>query len=242
MKGKIFITGIGPGSRELLTPEAKVSIFNAHVIVGYKTYIHLIEDLIQDKQIISNGMRKEKERCGAAIEKALEGNIVTVISSGDSGIYGMAGLVYEMAGEAAIEIQVVPGVSASNAAAALLGAPLMHDFATISLSDLLTELPVIEKRIEYAAKGDFVICLYNPMSKTRKEPFNRCYDILQTALKPETPVGMVRNAYRENQEVVITYLNKLKEHTIDMVTVLIIGNSQTKIINGKMVTPRGYRV
>lgn len=211
------------------------------MIVGYKPYLALVEDLIEGKALVSSGMKEEMPRATAAIEAAQAGARVAVISTGDAGVYGMAGLVLELlpAGSP-VTVEIVPGVTAASAAAACLGAPLMNDFAVISLSDLMTPLPVIERRLRAAAEGDFVIALYNPRSHRRHEPFARALAILRAARDSETPVGLVRDALREGQQVTVTTLGALDETAVDMLTTVIIGNSGTFVKDGRMVTPRGY--
>ena len=259
LKGKIFVVGIGPGSAEHLTQKARTALYEADVIVGYKTYINLIKCIAGGKEIVSTGMTQEVDRCKAAIELAEKGKKVAVISSGDAGIYGMAGLIYELIscrggsvtrpgqgtalplpdaemGLSVHDIEVIPGVSALNAAAAVLGAPLMHDFAAISLSDLLTPW------VEAVAMADFVICIYNPKSSGRVEQIGIARDLILKYRKPDTPVGIVKNAMREGQKVVITTLADMLNHDIDMLTTIIIGNSTTYVIDGVMVTPRGYNI
>ncbi|MCX7923581.1 MAG: precorrin-3B C(17)-methyltransferase [Clostridia bacterium] len=242
--GKIFVVGIGPGGMEDMTPRAKNAIENSDIIIGYSTYIDLIKDCFQGKQFISSGMTREVERCTLVLEKALEGNTISLVSSGDSGIYGMAGIMLEIANKSQekVEVEVIPGITAATAAAAVLGAPLMHDFAVISLSDLMTPWELIQKRLEYAAAGDFVTCLYNPKSKNRSEYIGIARDIMLKSRKENTPVGLVRNAGRQNETHTITTLAQMLEHEIDMFTVVIIGNSQTYIENGKIITPRGYKI
>ncbi|MBI5233867.1 MAG: precorrin-3B C(17)-methyltransferase [Deltaproteobacteria bacterium] len=263
MKGKIFIIGIGPGSAEHLTQRARTALYESDVIVGYKTYVNLIKCIAGGKEILSTGMTEEVDRCRAAIELAEKGKKVAVISSGDAGIYGMAGLIYELVssqqsavsshplhqgegrGEGGVrvhDIEVIPGVSALNAAAAVLGAPLMHDFAAISLSDLLTPWELIQKRIEAAAMTDFVICIYNPKSSGRTEQIGIARDIILRHRKPDTPVGIVKNAMREGQKAVVTTLADMLNHDIDMLTTVIVGNSATYVADGVMVTPRGYNI
>jgi precorrin-3B C17-methyltransferase len=259
LKGKIFVVGIGPGSAEHLTQRARTALYEADVIVGYKTYVNLIKCIAGGKEIVSTGMTQEVERCKAAIELAEKGKKVAVISSGDAGIYGMAGLIYELVssrplplgegwGEGHVsrltshDIEVIPGVSALNAAAAVLGAPLMHDFAAVSLSDLLASWELIEKRVEAAAMADFAICIYNPKSSGRTEQIGIARDLILKHRKPDTPVGIVKNAMREGQKVVITTLAEMLNHDIDMLTTVIIGNSQTYVVDGVMVTPRGYKI
>jgi precorrin-3B C17-methyltransferase len=222
------------------------------VIVGYKTYLDLVQDLIKDKEILSSGMRQEVDRCARAAEVARDGKTVAVICSGDPGIYAMAGLVFEIIsaedrkigrseGTAEkIEVEVVPGIPALSSCAARLGAPLMHDFASISLSDLLTPWELIEKRLDAAASADFVIAVYNPKSKGRPENINRARDIIMRNRPGSTPVGIVKAATRENERVTLTDLDHMLESEIDMLSTVIIGNSQTFTWNGRMITPRGY--
>lgn len=243
-KGKIFVIGIGPGNLEHMSQRAIDAIKESEVVIGYKTYTKLVEDLIKDKEVIDSGMRKEVERCELTLNKALEGKIVSIISSGDSGIYGMAGIIHEVVyskGEN-VEIEVVPGITASNAAAASLGAPIMHDSCTISLSDLLTDWELIKKRLECAAMGDFVVCIYNPRSKGRVHQIEEAREIMLKHKKPETIVGIVKNAKREGEKIVITNLAKMLEEDIDMVTMVIVGNEKTYVSNSKMITPRGYKI
>lgn len=255
MKGKIFVVGIGPGSAEHLTQKARTALYEADVIVGYKTYINLIKCIAGGKEIVSTGMTQEVDRCKAAIDLAEKGKKVAVISSGDAGIYGMAGLIYELvvSGQQSVvsqektilatsDIEVIPGVSALNASAAVLGAPLMHDFAAISLSDLLTPWELIQNRVEAAAMADFVICIYNPKSSGRVEQIGIARDLILKHRRSETPVGIVKNAMRDGQKVVITTLADMLNHDIDMLTTIIIGNSTTYVIDGVMVTPRGYNI
>ena len=227
-----------------MTLRAKMAIEKSSVIAGYKTYIALLGKLSKGKELISTGMTHEMERARQAIEKAKEGYQVCLISSGDPGVYGMAGLVLELLKEdATLEVEIIPGVMASSGSAAILGAPLMHDFAVISLSDLLTDLKLIEERVKAAAKADFVIALYNPKSTKRTEPFKRAWQILMNYKSPQTPVGIVRNCEREKQEVSITTLkDMLTYEPIDMVTTIIVGNSQTYVKGKYLITPRGYSI
>jgi len=214
------------------------------VVVGYKTYIELIRPYITKQQIVSNGMRQEVDRCREAIRLAAEGHSVAVVSSGDAGVYGMAGIMIEcleQAGLLDIPLEIVPGITAATAAASMLGAPLMHDFAVISLSDLMTPWEVIEKRVRLAAEGDFIFAIYNPKSKGRTQHIETVREIILRFRRPETPVGLVREALRgEESSVQMTTLGDFTNHTIDMLTTVIIGNSQTRMIGPYMVTPRGY--
>ena len=216
------------------------------MIVGYNTYIKLLGDLTYNKEIIYSGMTEEIKRAKCSIEHAGRGRRVCVISSGDPGVYGMAGLVLELLKKNdlnKIEIEIIPGIIAATACAALLGAPLMHDFAVISLSDLLTDLELIKRRIELAAKADFVIALYNPKSAKRIIPFQKACDILLKYKSPHTPVGIVQNGYRRNQEVKVTTLKDMPSFKkINMATTIIIGNSKTYVKGRYMITPRGYNL
>jgi precorrin-3B C17-methyltransferase len=238
-----------------MVPEALQALVAAEVIVGYKTYLELISDLLEGKTVFSSGMRKELERCQAAIDHALQGRRVAIISSGDAGIYGMAGLVLDLCHERNLrlsnsatesgkgedfEVEVIPGVAALNAAASLVGAPLMHDFAAISLSDLLTPWEVIEKRLNAAASADFVLAIYNPRSKTRPHLLEKAQAILLEYRSPETPVALVRSAMRENEWKCLTTLAEIPLEEVDMQSVLLVGNSQTYLWHGWMITPRGY--
>jgi len=248
-QGRLRIVGIGPGDRDSLTPRAYQAVKGCRVIVGYKAYLELLDsdlsgDLLAGKEIISSGMTQELTRAGKAIEKALAGNDVCLISSGDPGIYGMAGVILELLGKegtAKIPIEIVPGVTAASSCASLLGAPLMNDFAVISLSDLLTDAKVIEKRIRSACQGDFVIVFYNPKSKKRIKPLEKAWQILLKYRSPQTPVGIVRNARRADEEVILIPLEKmLTIKQIDMGATVIVGNSKTFTKGRYMITPRGY--
>ncbi|MGB9854213.1 MAG: precorrin-3B C(17)-methyltransferase [Candidatus Bathyarchaeales archaeon] len=226
-----------------MTIKAKNEIENADVIVGYATYVNLVRALIKPKaEIISGKMREEVERAKVAVKKALENKEVAVISGGDAGIYGMAGLVLEVAEKEGVKvpIEIVPGVTAATAVAAKLGAPIMGDFAVISLSDLLTPWSQIEKRLKAAAEADFVIVLYNPKSRSRKEPLVKAHEILLKFRSSDTPVGIVRNVGRKGEQVVLTKVKEMLNHEIDMATTIIVGNSTTRILNQKMITSRGY--
>ena len=243
MAGKITVTGIGPGDVKDMTARAIEAIRNADVIVGYKNYIPYISELKQpDAVIIENGMKQERARVEKAIELAEAGKDVCVVSSGDSGIYGMAPLVYEMREEkgAEIEVEVIAGISAFQKAASLLGAPVGHDFCVISLSDLMTPWQVIEKRIKGAAMADFVTAIYNPKSIGRYWQLYRLKEIFLEERKGETPVGYVRQAGRDEEEVKLTTLEAFDPEDVDMFTVVIIGNSRSRIVDGKFLTPRGY--
>ena len=228
-----------------MTLRAREAVQEADVIVGYRTYTDLITELTKDKEVLSTGMMDEVRRCTQAVELAESGKKVALVSSGDAGIYGMAGLALEIIrerGGAPYPVEVIPGVPALAAAAAVLGAPLMHDFASISLSDLLTPWPLIEKRLDAAAAADFVICLYNPKSKGRTEQIGIAREIILRHRSGDTPVGIVKNARRVGEAVSITTLNEMLTQPIDMTTMVIVGNSNTSTFDQWMVTPRGYRI
>jgi precorrin-3B C17-methyltransferase len=247
MNGKLLVIGFGPGDEKHITERAKEAIQESDIIIGYKTYVDLVRGLISGKQIISTGMTEEVSRAQEAVKQAELGRKVAVISSGDAGVYGMAGLVYEVLIEkgwkrdSGVEVEVIPGISAINSCAALLGAPVMHDACTISLSDHLTPWSLIEKRIEAAAAADFVIALYNPKSGRRTRQIVEAQKILLKYRSPKTPVGLVKSAYRDTQKVVLTNLQEMLEHEIGMLTTVIIGNSSTFFYDDLMVTPRGYQ-
>ncbi|MEK6727321.1 MAG: precorrin-3B C(17)-methyltransferase [Candidatus Omnitrophota bacterium] len=245
-QGKLSIVGIGPGDLSHLSQRAKEAIAGSEVIVGYTTYINLLGNLTAGKKVISSGMTEEVYRAAQAIEQALEGKNVCIISSGDPGIYGMSGIALELLksnNAKRIKIEIIPGITAASACASLLGAPLTQDFAVISLSDLLVERKGIEKRLRLALKADFTIVLYNPKSRVRIKPLERAWGIIKQYRRPKTPVGIVKNAYRKDEEVKVTILKdapSLKD--IDMTTTIIIGNSRTFIKNSYMITPRGYNL
>jgi precorrin-3B C17-methyltransferase len=226
-----------------LTPKARSEIENADVVVGYGTYIKLIRAIIKKgAEVVSGTMGKEVERAKIAVLKAKEGQNVVMVSSGDPGVYGMAGIILEVAAQEKTDlpVEIVPGVTAATAAASKLGAPLVSDFAVISLSDLLTPWEKIERRLEAAASADFSIVLYNPKSEGRIEPLMKAYEIMLKHMRPETPVGIVKQAGRAGEEVIVTTLKELLNAKIDMVTTIIVGNTATKVIKGKMITARGY--
>ena len=238
---KIYVIGIGPGNLGEMSVRAAQAIEECNVIVGYKTYIELVAPLIEGKEIIQNGMRSEIERVRLAIEEAEdETNKVAIISSGDAGVYGMAGLAFKLAQDMDIDIEVIPGITASSAAASVLGAPLMHDYCSISLSDLLTPYELIEKRVHLAAEGDFVIAFFNPRSKGREGYLHYMMDVIKKHRDEKTPVGMVKCALRDGQEVYISTLGEFDCTLADMKSIVIVGNSNTYVKDGKMITPRGY--
>jgi len=236
------VVGIGPGDQAHLTPAAREALSAAEVVAGYGLYVELVRSLLGGKTLITTGMRREAERVRAAMGAAEEGRHVALVSSGDAGVYGLAGLVLEEMARCDLELpfRVVPGVTAALAAAALLGAPLAHDHAVISLSDLLTPQEVIERRVRAAADADFVLALYNVRSKTRTAPFAAALRILSGVRDPKTPVGIVRNAFRAGQERRVTTLERLTLDDADMLTLLVVGSSRTFVWRGWMVTPRGY--
>ncbi len=242
-KGKIFLVGIGPGSKEHMTPKAFDAIKNADVIVGYETYLNFVRDFLAGKEIVSKGMGQEIERARVAVQKAQEGKKVAIVSGGDPGVYAMASVIFEYLKEksAGIDAEVIPGITAASAAAALLGSPLGHDFAVISMSDLLTPWKVIEKRVAGAARSDFIIVIYNPKSSGRKWQIKKTHRILMKYKKADTPVGIVRNAMREGERVTVTTLEKMLDCEMDMLTTVIVGSSETFVFGDRMITPRGYK-
>ena len=241
---KISVVGIGPGGLDEMTPKARKAIEEAQVVAGYNTYINFIEKILGGKKIIGRAMMQEVERSQLAIEEALTGRNVAVVSGGDAGVYGMAGLVLEMILDLPEkdrpQLEIIAGVSAVNAAAAILGAPLMNDFAIISLSDLMTPWEVIQKRVLAAAQGDFVIALYNPKSKRRVTQLAEVQKILLRFREKNTPVGIVTNAGRDGESKIISTLENFTREEVNMFSLVIIGNSQTFVKAGYMLTPRGY--
>lgn len=248
MVGKLYIVGVGPGSHDHMTFRAKQVIVESDTIVGYDTYVGLVEDLIQGKEIHRYAMTQEVERAKQCIELAQSGKIVSLVSSGDPGIYGMAGLIYETLAEAGwdpksgLQVEVVPGVSALNSCASLIGSPLMTDFAVVSMSDLLVPWEIITKRVEAAAQGDYVIVIYNPSSKKRIHQLQDTRRLLLKYRKPTTPVAIIKGAYRESQVIVVTDLENMESHAdqLGMISTVIIGNSSTYNFKDLMINPRGY--
>ncbi|GKX51745.1 precorrin-3B C(17)-methyltransferase [Budvicia aquatica] len=238
----LTVIGIGPGSEAMMTQDAIAALKEADVVVGYKTYTHLVKPLVGDKEVIKTGMCKEIERCHLAIDLAEQGKNVAMVCSGDAGIYGMAGLILEIVTKQKrnVEVRLVSGVTASIAAAALLGAPLMHDFCHISLSDLLTPWDVIEKRVKAAAEADFVICFYNPRSRGREGHLAKAFELMAPWTSASTPVGVVKAAGRKKQEKWITTFGEMDYSNVDMTSLVIVGNKSTYISDGLMITPRGY--
>ena len=237
--GKLYVIGIGPGGLDEMTLRAVKAIEESDIIVGYTKYIEMVKDLIKDKEIFKTGMRGEEERCREALELSKDKK-VALISTGDSGIYGMAGLILEMRKDENVEI--IPGITASSAAGSVLGAPLMHDNCNISLSDLMTPYEDIKKRVRFAAEGDFVISLYNPKSKGRPHYLRECVDIIKEFRGEETPIAVVRNALREGESKEIFTLKDFNDEVVDMFSIVIIGNSKSYIKEGYFITPRGYKI
>ena len=239
----LYVVGLGPGGSRWMTWEARAALEQAEVLCGYTVYLDLIRGEFPDKEYFSTPMTQEIERCRAALERARSGRTTALVCSGDAGVYGMAGPVLELAPQfPEVEIQVVPGVTAALAGAAVLGAPLMHDFAVLSLSDLLTPWEVIRRRLELAAQGDFVLCLYNPSSRRRRDHLRLACDIVLVHRGPETVCGWVRNAGRAQEEHQVLTLGELREAQVDMFTTVFIGSAATRRIGDRMVTPRGYEL
>ncbi|MEG1953174.1 MAG: precorrin-3B C(17)-methyltransferase [Hydrogenoanaerobacterium sp.] len=239
---KLYIVGIGPGGADEITPRAAKAIAESDVIAGYTVYIELLAGQAEGKKLLATPMKQETERCCAALDEAEAGHTVSLVCSGDAGVYGMAGLAYELLGDRKnVEIEVIPGITAACSGAALLGAPLVHDFAVISLSDLLTPYELIEKRLRLAAEGDFVICLYNPSSKKRSDYLKKACDIILKSRGENTVCGVAKNIGRSGESGEVMTLAELKSTAVDMFSTVFIGNSSTKNIGGKMVTPRGYK-
>ncbi len=244
--GILYVVGIGPGAQDHATPAALKAIAESQLVVGYSTYIKLVRHLLEGKEIIKTGMTEEIGRARAAIERAREGATVSLISSGDAGVYGMAGLVFQVLKEMgwkrgdSPELRLIPGMTALNSCASLVGAPLVHDSCSISLSDLLTPWPVIERRIEAAARADFVIGLYNPASGRRTRQIVDAQAIIRRHREGNTPVALVKSAYRDMEHVILTDLENFLDYEIGMLTTVIIGSSNTFMFEGYMVTPRGY--
>lgn len=245
-KGTLSIVGIGPGAKDHMTPAALVAICAADLVVGYSTYIKLVKELLVGKEIVKTGMTEEIGRARAAVERARDGGKVAIISSGDAGVYGMCGLVFEVLKEMgwkrgdSPELHIIPGMTALNSCASLVGAPLGHDFCAISLSDLLTPWAVIERRIEAAAAADFAIGLYNPASGRRTRQIVLAQQIIRKYREGTTPVGLVKSAYRDLEDVILTDLDTFLEYEIGMLTTVLVGSTNTFLFEGYMITPRGY--
>jgi precorrin-3B C17-methyltransferase len=248
MTGKLYIVGVGPGHHDHMTFRAKQVIEESNTIVGYETYVNLVEDLIAGKEVHRYAMTQEVERAHQCIDLAKSGKIVSLVSSGDPGIYGMAGLIYEVLAEEGwdrkngLYVEIVPGVSSLNSCAALVGSPLMTDFAVVSMSDLLVPWEIIVKRVEAAAQGDYVIVIYNPSSKKRIHQLQDTRKILLKYRSPTTPVAIVKGAFRESQTIVLTDLENLENHAdqLGMISTVIVGNSSTYMYKDLMINPRGY--
>lgn len=249
MAGKLYIVGVGPGHHDHMTFRAKEAIAESDTIVGYTTYVNLVEDLIAGKDVYRYAMTQEVERAHQCIELAKSGSIVSLVSSGDPGIYGMAGLIYEVLAksgwnpDADLPVEIIPGVSALNSCSAIIGSPLMADFAVLSMSDLLVPWEIITKRVESAAAGDFVIVIYNPASKKRIHQLQDSRNIILKYRKPETPVAIIKGAYRDSQTVILTTLDDLPKHSehLGMISTVIVGNSSTYTYKDLMINPRGYK-
>ncbi len=240
---RLFIVGIGPGNKENMSMEAMDAMESSHILVGYTKYIQLVKSLFPEKEVFTNGMKQEVDRCRKAMELANEGKTVAMICSGDAGVYGMAGPLCQLSPEyPEVEIVVVPGITAALSGAAVLGAPLTHDFAVISLSDLMTPWEKIEQRLACASQADFCIAIYNPSSRKRADYLQKACQIMMKYKSPETICGTVQNIGRQGQTSEIMTLDELQYRDTDMFTTVFIGNSSTEIINGRMVTPRGYKI
>ncbi len=242
-QGKLYIVGIGPGAVEHLTKKAEKALLGSEYVVGNGTYLDQMAEVIKGAKIIRSGMGSEVERARKAIELSKE-HVVSIISGGDANVYGMAGLVLEVAEkEGDVDVEIIPGVTALSAAASLLGAPVVSDFAVISLSDLLTPTDVIERRLNGAAEADFVIAIYNPKSRNRRQNFGKAIEIIRKYKSDGTPVGIVKNATREGETVIATTLGKIMDYneTIDMSTLVLIGNSESRLWGNRIITPRGYQ-
>lgn len=238
--GKLYVIGIGPGGLEHMTLRAKEAIEESNIVVGYNKYIDMIKPLVENKELFSTGMRGEEARCRKALELSKEDNTVALISTGDSGIYGMAGLILQMQKDENVEI--ITGVTASSAAGSVVGAPLMHDNCNISLSDLMTPYELIKKRVRNAADADMIISLYNPRSKGRPHYLREAIEIIKEYRDLNTPVAVVRHAFKRGQEYKLFNLENFDEEVVDMFSIVIVGNSQSFVKEGKFITPRGYDV
>ena len=239
---KLYVTGIGPGEYEQMTLKAIHAMEKSEVIIGYTVYVDLVKEHFPGKEFLTTPMKKEVDRCVMAFEEAKKGKVVSMICSGDAGVYGMSGLMYEVGvNYPEVELEIIPGVTAATGGAAVLGAPLIHDFCLISLSDLLTPWEKIEARLLAAAEADFVVCLYNPSSRKRSDYLQKACDLMMQYKSPETVCGIVSYIGRDGEHYEVMDLKTLRDTKVDMFTTVWVGNSQTKEINGKMVTPRGYR-
>lgn len=249
LTGKLYVVGVGPGDHNNMTFRAKKAINESDTIIGYETYVNLVKDLIDNKDVYRYSMTQEVERANQCIELAKKGKIVSLVSSGDPGIYGMAGLIYEILAESNWDpkndfiVEIIPGVSALNSCSSLIGSPLMTDFAVLSMSDLLVPWEIITKRVEHAAQGDFVIVIYNPSSKKRIHQLKDTRQIILKYRSPNTPVAIIKGAYRESEEIVITTLENMENHSdkLGMISTVIIGNSSTFNYKDLIINPRGYK-
>ena len=249
MSGKLYIVGVGPGHHDHMTFRAKQVIGESDTIVGYETYVKLVEDMIDGKDVYRYAMTQEVERAHQCIDLAKDGKIVSLVSSGDPGIYGMAGLIFEILAESGwdpkndLQVELIPGVSALNSCASIIGSPLMTDFAVLSMSDLLVPWEIIVKRVEAAAQGDFVIVIYNPASKKRIHQLQDTRKLLLKYRKPSTPVAIIKGAFRDSQTVVMTDLENMENYAdkLGMISTVIIGNSSTYNFKDLMINPRGYK-
>lgn len=239
---KLYVIGIGPGEYEQMTLKAIHAMEKSEVIIGYTVYVDLVKEHFPGKEFLTTPMKKEVDRCVMAFEEAKKGKVVSMICSGDAGVYGMSGLMYEVGvNYPEVELEIIPGVTAATGGAAVLGAPLIHDFCLISLSDLLTPWEKIEARLLAAAEADFVVCLYNPSSRKRSDYLQKACDLMMQYKSPETVCGIVSYIGRDGEHYEVMDLKTLRDTKVDMFTTVWVGNSQTKEINGKMITPRGYR-
>ena len=237
----VYVVGLGPGESRFLTEQARAALAASDVLCGYGVYVDLVSPLYPDKEVFTTPMTRERERCRWALETADGGRTVAMVCSGDAGVYGMAGLVLELAESyPEVEVEVIPGITAALSGAAVLGAPLGHDFCVVSLSDLLTPWETIARRLRCAGEGDFALCLYNPASRRRRDHLRRACDILLEHRAPDTLCGWVRNIGRPGQEHRLLTLAQLREEEVDMFTTVFVGSSATRRISGRMVTPRGY--
>lgn len=238
----IYVVGIGPGGLDEITPRAMQVIKSCDVVAGYEKYIELLRPELGGKILFTSGMGDEVGRCKMSLKFAQQfGKSVAIVSSGDAGVYGMAGLMLEVAADSGQEVQIIPGITAANSCAAILGAPLMNDYVVVSLSDLMTTWDTIEKRLTAACMGDFVVCLYNPASKHRLDHFRKACRILLEHKPPETPAGYVRNIGRDGQTHEVMTLWEIRTRKLDMFCTVIVGNSQSCILDGKIITSRGYK-
>ncbi len=242
-KNKIYIVGMGPGDQAMMTGSALAALKEAEVIVGYAVYIDLLKGSFPEKEMLSTPMKQEEKRCRLCFEKAREGKKIALVCSGDAGVYGLASLMFEVGREyPEIELEVIPGITAACSGAAVLGAPLNHDFCVISLSDLLTPWEKIERRLRAAAEGDFAIAIYNPSSHKRKDYLKRACDILLETLEPDRACGYVENIGRSGTKMVVCTLKELRQAEVNMFTTVFVGNADSEIVEGRLLTKRGYQV